>query len=249
MARIARVVAEGIPHHVTQRGNARQVIFDDPKDRHVYLKLLRGYAEEHRLRISAWCLMDNHIHLLATPETPRALARTLGCTHSDYARYRNVQLASCGHIFQSRYYSCPVERAAIWRVMAYIELNPVRAGLVESAEYYRWSSARAHITGRDQTAFVDMHYWRECYTGRRWREALRSGLDDEAIQERLRQATRTGRPFGSVEFLEHVESATRRELRARRAGRPKKAQPAREYDAGRQMEIGVLSALSPDLPG
>src|SRR5438477_1231856 len=151
MARIARVVAEGIAHHVTQRGNARQVIFDDPKDRHVYLKLLRGYAQEHRLRISAWCLMDNHVHLLATPETPRALARTLGCAHSDYARYRNVQLASCGHIFQSRYYSCPVEKAAIWRVMAYIELNPVRAGVVESAEHYRWSSARAHVTGRDQT--------------------------------------------------------------------------------------------------
>jgi putative transposase len=94
MARIARFVAEGLPHHVTQRGNARKIVFEDPEDRRVYLNLLRSYAEEHRLSIWAWCLMTNHIHLLAVPRTPTALARALGRTHSDYARYRNAKSGS-----------------------------------------------------------------------------------------------------------------------------------------------------------
>ena len=80
MGRIARVVAEGLPHHITQRGNGRQVVFDDDKDRRVYLKLLRGYAEAYRLRMWAWCLMSNHVHLLAVPETSESLKRTLGQT-------------------------------------------------------------------------------------------------------------------------------------------------------------------------
>lgn len=92
MGRIARVVAQGIPHHITQRGNARQVVFGDAKDRRVYLKLLRNYAEKYRLRIWAWCLMSNHVHLLAVRETAESLKRTLGQTHHDYARYRNAEL-------------------------------------------------------------------------------------------------------------------------------------------------------------
>ena len=132
--RIARAVALGIPHHITQRGNARQTVFDNEKDRRVYLELLRYYTDKHRLRIWAWCLMSNHIHLLAVPETADTLKRTLARTHRDYACYRNAQLATCGHLWQSRYYSCPVDQLGLWPAMAYIERNPVRAGLVVVAE-------------------------------------------------------------------------------------------------------------------
>jgi putative transposase len=161
MARIARVVAPGQPHHVTQRGNRPQDIFDDSTDRQVYLSLLKEYAREHGLRVAAWCLMSNHVHLLAAPETADALARTFGRTHCDYARYRNARQATCGHVWQARYYSCPVDAAGAIPVMAYIERNPVRAGIVASAEDYPWSSVRAHVLGYDASNFLDMAQWRQ----------------------------------------------------------------------------------------
>src|SRR6266849_9968154 len=180
MGRIARVVAQGVPHHITQRGNARQIVFNDAKDRRIYLELLRYYTEKFRLRIWAWCLMSNHVHLLAVPETAESLKRALGQAHHDYARYRNAQLATCGHLWQSRYYSCPVDQSGLWPVMAYIERNPVRAGLVEVAEDYVWSSARAHVIGRDQEGFIDLTTWRAVYTAERWRNTLRLGVNEEA---------------------------------------------------------------------
>jgi putative transposase len=224
MGRIARVVAPGVPHHITQRGNARQVVFDHARDRRVYLELLRYYAEKFRLRIWAWCLMSNHVHLLAVPETADSLKWTLGRTHRDYACYRNAQLATCGHLWQSRYYSCPVDQAGVWTVMAYIERNPVRAGLVQLAEDYAWSSARAHVIGRDQEGFVDLFSWQGAYTAERWRATLRLGIEEEALQERLRLATLTGRPFGSDQFIEALELTSNRRLRLQRVGRSREQQ-------------------------
>jgi putative transposase len=115
--------------------------------------------------------------------------------------------------------------------MAYIERNPVRAGLVERAEDFPWSSALAHVSGRDGNGFLDAAPWAEDYTKERWRETLRVGADDEALGERIRLATMTGRPFGSAEFTEELEVAAHRRLRPRRAGRPKKsggAEPGQE---------------------
>ncbi len=89
MPRIARVAIAGIPYHITQRGNARQIVFSDAQDYRVYLKLLRRFSDEHKLRIWAWCLMPNHVHLLAIPETPTTLACALGSAHREYSRYRN----------------------------------------------------------------------------------------------------------------------------------------------------------------
>ena len=224
MPRIARVVAEGVPHHITQRGNGRHTVFDDAQDHHVYLKLLREYTRRHGVYIWAWCLMSNHVHLLGVPETNDSLARALRRIHGDYARYRNARAATCGHLWQARYYSCPVDGPAVWRVMAYIERNPVRAGLVNVAEDFQWSSARAHAADRED-GFVEMEMepWRGCYSAIRWRETLRMGVDDEILRERLRSATRTGRPFGSDEFLEQIERNTQRSLRPRQVGRPRNA--------------------------
>jgi putative transposase len=234
MARIARVIAEGVPHHITQRGNGRQTVFDDAQDHHVYLKLLREYVREHGVRVWAWCLMSNHVHLLAVPQTGNSLARALGRVHGDYSRYRNARAASCGHVWQARYYSCPIDGPAVWRVMAYIERNPVRAGLVEIAEEFLWSSARAHVADREDE-FLQIAPWRDCYTAARWRETLRLGVDEEILRERLRSATRTGRPFGSKEFLEEIERNTSRALRPRQVGRPRKA--PQEPQLG--LEIGI----------
>jgi putative transposase len=234
MPRIARVVAEGVPHHITQRGKGRQTVFDDAQDHHVYLKLLREYAREHDLHIWAWCLMSNHVHLLAVPDTSHSLSRALGRIHCDYARYRNAKAATCGHLWQARYYSCPVDGPAVWRVMAYIERNPIRAGLVEIAEEFQWSSARTHVADRED-GFVQMAPWRQSYTAARWTETLRVGVDDEILRERLRSATRTGRPLGSPEFLEEIERNTRRALQPRQVGRPRKSRQEPQL----RLEIGI----------
>jgi putative transposase len=118
--------------------------------------------------------------------------------------------------------------------MAYIERNPVRAGLVDVAERFQWSSARAHATGHGD-GVVEMAPWRDDYTAARWRETLRLGVDEEALQERLRSATRTGRPFGSEEFLEEIQRRTSRALRPRQAGRPRQTPPQPQLS----LEIGI----------
>jgi len=159
MSRIARVAVPEVPYHITQRGNGRRTVFYNDVDRQTYLRLLARYAEEHRMRIQAYCLMSNHVHLVAVPQRPESLARALGHAHADFARYRNASDGGCGHVWQARYFSCPLDHAHLWRAIAYVERNPVRAGMVETAEEYRWSSARAHL-GRDHLdAFLDLGEW------------------------------------------------------------------------------------------
>jgi putative transposase len=222
MARIGRVVIPGVPHHVTQRGNGRQIVFDADTDRLVYLDLLRKYSEEYRLTLWAWCLMSNHIHLLAVPERPNSLDRALARTHSDYARYLNIKRRSCGHVWQARFYSCPVGADHIWTTMAYIEQNPARAGLVEHANEYHWSSALAHATGSDNHGLIDLRRWRLDYTAERWRLVLASTMNEEAEIERLRRATLRGRPFCAEDQLNEFERNLGRRLRPMPVGRPRK---------------------------
>ncbi len=118
--------------------------------------------------------------------------------------------------------------------MAYIERNPVRAGLVEAAEDYVWSSARAHVIGRDREGFIDLTTWRAVYTAERWRNTLRLGVNEEALQERLRLATVTGRPFGSDQFIDELEVTSNRELRRKPVGKKRK-----NIDEPAQLSIGV----------
>jgi len=219
---MARVVVEGVPHHVTQRGNAKQVLFRSDGDCQLYLSLLRVYSRRYGLKVWAYCLMPNHVHVVAVPEHTFSMARTLGRTHSDYARHFNIQRQSCGHVWQARFFSCPLDGAHLWRAMAYVERNPVRAGLMGEASAYRWSSASAHLRGYDGEEFLDLSAWSECYTPNRWREVLETSVSDEALAERLREATIRGRPLGSAEFVDELERRMLRHLRPQRAGRPKK---------------------------
>jgi len=131
------VIAVGLPHHVTQRGNGRRVVFHSDED----LQLLREYGERYAVRWWGYCLMSNHVHLVAVPMKENALANTLRRAHSDYARYANVKLRTSGHFWQNRYYSCPLDQIHQWTAIAYVERNPVRAGMVSQAEDYAWSSA------------------------------------------------------------------------------------------------------------
>src|SRR5215831_9314990 len=144
MARLPRVVAVDVPHHVTQRGNARQVIFGCDADRLTYLELLRQHCELYQLSLLGYCLMSNHVHLVVIPRASHSLAQALKHTHGRYAAYWNARQCCSGHVWQGRFYSCPLDDAHLWTALRYVELNPVRAGVVDAAERWRWSSAASH---------------------------------------------------------------------------------------------------------
>jgi len=142
MARLPRIVVADVPHHVTQRGNARQVILATDADRVTYLELLRQYSQLYCLSVLGYCLMSNHVHLIAVPQTGDAFAKTLKNAHGCYASYWNAQHSSTDHVWQGRFYSCPLDESHLWAALRYVELNPVRAGMVSGAELWRWSRCR-----------------------------------------------------------------------------------------------------------
>ncbi|MEQ1948812.1 MAG: transposase [Bryobacteraceae bacterium] len=216
---MARIVLRELAHHVTQRGNARRSVFLTPQDRQVYLGLLQEYSTHYRLRILGYCLMTNHVHLVVVPETEASLPKAMRELHGRYARYRNAIERGSGHLWQSRYYACAFEGVRMAGVMRYVELNPVRAGLVRAAEDYAWSSALIHLGGTDAMGLIDVESWWRDWTPQRWADWLSLG---EQEAEAIREATYSGRVLGSKEFVARLEAATNRKLAVARPGRPKK---------------------------
>ena len=149
MARIARLVVPGLPHHVTQRGNRRQAVFFSDDDYGLYLDLLSARLRKAGVEMWCYCLMPNHVHLILCPSTPEGLGLALGETHRRYCGAINARLRVTGHLFQSRYGSVVMDEEHLMAAARYVALNPVRARLVERAEDWRWSSARAQLAGRD----------------------------------------------------------------------------------------------------
>jgi putative transposase len=147
MARIARVVAVGVPHHVTQRGNRRQPVFFKDEDYAAYLDLMATWCALRKVEVWAYCLMPNHVHLMVVPRTPDGLAGAIGEAHRRYKRLINFREQWRGYLWQGRFASFPGDRSYALACVRYIELNPVRAGLVKKPEDWRWSSARAHLLG------------------------------------------------------------------------------------------------------
>jgi putative transposase len=144
MPRFERVVIPGCSHHITQRGNNRQAAFFVDDDYHVYLGLLAEQAQKHGLLIDGYCLMPNHIHLVATPAKAESLAQAVGRTHFLYTQYVNRFHGRSGHLWQNRFYSCPLDEKHFYQAMAYVERNPVKARLCRVAWRYPWSSAAWH---------------------------------------------------------------------------------------------------------
>jgi len=241
MARIARIAAEGVPYHVTQRGNGRQRVFDTDANYRLYLDLLRANGLRFRLDVWAYCLMPNHVHLIAVPLRSDSMARALGRTHADYARGLNLERRSCGHVWQARFFSCPLDEAHPWAAMAYVERNPVRAGLVSAADQWRWSSAGAHAGGCDEWGQTALGRWRERFDGSRWAEVLRTSIEEEALGERLREATSRGRPLGSDDFIDGLERREHRRLRPLPVGRPRRerAAPGDSEQVQLTFDIGI----------
>jgi len=234
MARFARVVIPGAWHHATQRGNAQRDVFFSDEDRELYLALLRRFAVRYAVRITGYCLMSNHVHIVAAPADPQGLAHALGRTHNDYARWLNIRRRTTGHLWQNRFYSCVLDERHSWEALRYVELNPVRAGLVAGPADWRWSSASAHLAGTDDEGLIDLSTWGENWGPASWRDALDLGLNDAALAERIREATRTGRPAADAARLLELERQTGLRLRPGKRG-PK----PRLIADGAQLDLGV----------
>jgi putative transposase len=149
MARIARVVAAGIPHHVTQRGNRRLTTFFTDEDYQTYIALMAEWCRKCAVEIWAYCLMPNHVHLIAVPETEDGLRLGIGEAHRRYSRMVNFREDWRGHLWQGRFSSFPMDEVYLLASARYVEKNPVRAHLVPEASLWPWSSTRAHLAGQD----------------------------------------------------------------------------------------------------
>jgi putative transposase len=225
MARLARIVIPEVPHHVTQRGNRRLPVFFTDDDRRAYLALLAEACAAQGTRCLAWCLMDNHVHLILVPQTPDGLRATLGEAHRRYTRRINFREGWRGFLFQGRFASYPMDDAHLMVAVRYVENNPVAAKIVGHAEDWRWSSARSHIAGArvEDDPLTDVAALGTHVVN--WRALLRVGLeaaDDLTAAAQIEARCRTGRPLASPEWIAAAEGAMNRKLTlARRGPKPR----------------------------
>jgi putative transposase len=218
------VIAAGVPHHITQRGNARRFILEDDIDRRVYLDLLRQGMQLRAVELIGYCLMSNHIHLIAIPPKTDVLASALKDTHGRFASYWNAVHQSTGHVWQGRFYSCPLDETHLWEALRYTELNPVRASLVETAKGWNWSSAADHCCPAVTDTWIAMQSWRRRWSPATWTEYLNAG-ETESKLAAIRHNTHTGRPLGSADFTSALEKQTKRRLALQRRGPKRRTDP------------------------
>ncbi len=213
MARLARVVIPGIPHHVTQRGNGRGRTFFSDADYALYLKLVSESCRKAQVKCLAYVLMPNHVHLILVPKTEDGLRAALAPAHRAYAGILNLRRKKPGHFWQGRFGTVAMDEAHTIAALRYVLLNPVRARLVKKPEQWKWSSARAYLKkdkgarGDDFTDTLDML---EAVSD--FAELLAPDDDVEAMAEALRRAESIGRPVGNESFMSKAERRTGRNL-------------------------------------
>jgi putative transposase len=212
MARLARIVVPGCPHHVTARGNRREPIFFEDGDQDIYRDLLAEQMRKASVEVWAYCLMPNHIHLILCPAKEDGLALALGAAHRRWANFINARGRWRGHLFGGRFASVAMDEAHLASAVRYVALNPVRARLVSKAEDWPWSNVRAHLAAQDDS-LVSVRP----VLGRiaDFASLVRSDADDPAFAV-LRAAEQTGRPLGTADFVADLERRLGRTI-ARRA--------------------------------
>lgn len=219
MARLARIVVPGCPHHVTARGNRREPIFFEDGDQDLYCDLLAEQMRKAGVAVWAYCLMPNHVHLILCPSTEDGLAQALGAAHRRWANFVNARGRWRGrwrgHLFDGRFASVAMDEGHLMSAVRYVALNPVRARLAARAEDWPWSSARAHLKGEDDglvtvgpvldrtSSFADL---------------IGSG-DEPAALAAIRAAETTGRPLGTAAFVADLERRLGRPIARRAPGR------------------------------
>lgn len=218
MARLARLVIPGMPHHVTQRGNRRQQTFFNDADYGAYRELMSDWCREKGVQIWGYCLMPNHTHLIAVPSSPDGLRWAIGEAHRRYTRRINFREQWRGYLWQGRFASFVMDEPYLLAAARYVELNPVRAGLVPSAQQWPWSSARAHLAGRDDR-LVKVAPLLAMVAD--WNAFLQSAVPEEELTQ-IRRHGRTGRPLGDETFVGRLEGLVGRVLKPQKRGPKRK---------------------------
>jgi putative transposase len=217
MARLARAVFPGHPHHVTQRGNGRATTFFDDEDYARYRDLLGQHCAAAGVEIWAWVLMPNHVHLILVPSDADCIRHALAAVHRRYAGYVHAKLKRTGHFWQGRFGCVAMDEAHLGAALRYVALNPVRAKLVRHAADWPWSSLHAQLGADDgltTTTAVATRYPDFA--------ALIAAGEDAEGSRRLRQAETIGRPIGASAFIERLERESGRTLASGKRGRPRK---------------------------
>ncbi|WP_027530050.1 transposase [Bradyrhizobium sp. WSM3983] len=214
MARLARVVIPGHPHHVTQRGNGGARTFFEDGDYALYRDLLATNCKAAGVEVWAWCLMPNHVHLILVPSDPDGLRHALARVHRSYAGTIQARRKRTGHFWQGRFGAVVMDEQHLAAALRYVSLNPVRARLVKRAQDWRWSSTRAHLRGKDDglTALAPIRD--------RFPEFgdLLATEPEADLFDALRSAESIGRPLGDNRFLARIERQTGRVLKPAKRG-------------------------------
>jgi putative transposase len=196
MARPQRIAYEGAVYHVTARGNERRTIFRDDADHERFLRVLGESVTRFEVRLYLFCLMSNHVHLVAIPHEEEALAQAVGRTHFRYTRHVNRLHRRSGHLWQGRFYSCALDGRHLWPALKYVELNPVRAKLCRRAWQYAWSSAALHVDEKAESELLNLPHWYKQVSAQEWRRELAEGLTgnsgDTILNSRVAIDTRAG---------------------------------------------------------
>jgi putative transposase len=198
MSNRPRVIQLFQPHHICQRANARKTIFHTPEDYRTYLNLWTHALEQHRLQLWGFCLMPNHVHFLIAPIVDNSIPVTMNVVQSTFSKILNGIHGTPGHRWVQRYFSSTCAPVYDWVALAYIENNPVRAGLVHSPEDYLYSSAAHHLLGSPSPLPLHTDPWTDLFCHDSWRTTLSRCANKHLWNERLRVATRTGLPFSEL---------------------------------------------------
>ena len=192
------------------------------EDRQAYLDWLNDYAQKYNVEILAYCLMTNHIHIIAVPSTEDGLQKIFKPLHMRYAQRINRARGWKGYLWQGRFFSSPLDEAYLWAAIRYVERNPVRAKLVRKAENYPWSSAAAHCGLKDDKLLTTKPTWQKEFKSiGDWSKWLAEGDAPQEL-EVLRRNVEKGQPCGSEKFVKKLEKITGRVLVFRPQGRPRK---------------------------
>ncbi|MFO7881548.1 MAG: transposase [Kosmotogaceae bacterium] len=241
MARTARIVFEGIAHHVVQRSNFQLKVFKDEKDKSQYCQFVNEFSKRYKLKIYAYCIMDNHIHFVAVPENSDSLAMTFKNAHMRYSQYFNKKNNQTGHLWQGRFYSCPLDEKHSFEAMKYVERNPVRAGIVKAPWKYFWCSAYDHVQKNQKTVsknpaenenkhsrieLSDSDELGYNWDPKEWKEYLGTP-DKKEFVAKLRSSTKKGSPVFGVKFKKKIENKYGINLDRRPRGRPKKKEKSK----------------------
>lgn len=220
MPRLARVILPNYPHHIVQRGNRRQDVFFNDDDYLYYLSLLKHWCEEEEIEVLAYCLMTNHIHLVVVPGEYSNLSRAIGETHRRYTRMINFRQKWTGYLWQGRFSSYVLDENWLLSTMAYVELNPVKAGMAEHAWNYRWSSVHAHIAGEDTFGLISLDALSDYVAIKDWKRYLLDSINQQV--DKIEQHERTGRPMGTNNFVKMVGKTLGRDLSKKKPGPKRK---------------------------